>query len=466
MYLQKVLRRPLLKRTFASSNSSLAMSMEDQLRIQKEANIGVLSGGFLSAGSLSAKDSATSDTYCNGWKVQQLPTADNCKIIRTNISRRNAAEDVLSSSTFLHGRHRVAVSPHDACVLQTRHYSSQCNDNYPKYKNTLLERIPKYVKIVEVGPRDGLQNEKYIVPTDVKIELIKMLAFSGLPVIEATSFVSPKWVPQLADAKFVMQAVQNVQGSRFPVLTPNLKGLEAAVAAGAKEVAVFASASESFSKSNINCTIEESLIRYRDVASAAEKFSLPVRGYISCVVGCPVEGAVSTSQVAYVAKELSDMGCYEISLGDTIGVGTPGTVIPMLEAVIDVVPIEKLAVHFHDTYGQALSNIFLSLQMGISAVDSSIAGLGGCPYAKGASGNVATEDVVYMLNGLGIETKVDLQKLLLAGDFICKHLGRASGSKAATAFSKTFAHASKLISVKGGTVALAYFQVNVLKFSN
>ncbi|XP_021745781.1 hydroxymethylglutaryl-CoA lyase, mitochondrial-like isoform X2 [Chenopodium quinoa] len=355
------------------------------------------------------------------------------------MSRRNAVEVVLSSSAFVYGKHRVAVSPHHACSMQTHHYSSQGND-----KNKLLERIPKYVKIVEVGPRDGLQNEKDIVPTDVKIELIKMLASSGLPVVEATSFVSPKWVPQLADAKLVMQAVQNLQGSKFPVLTPNLKGLEAAVAAGAKEVAVFASASESFSKSNINCTVEESLIRYRDVARAAEKLSLPVRGYISCIVGCPVEGAVSPSQVAYVARELSNMGCYEISLGDTIGVGTPGTVIPMLEAVIDVVPVEKLAVHFHDTYGQALSNILLSLQMGISAVDSSIAGLGGCPYAKGASGNVATEDVVYMLNGLGVETRVDLQKLLVAGDFICKHLSRASGSKAATALSKTLARASKL----------------------
>ncbi|KAK4485630.1 hypothetical protein RD792_008273 [Penstemon davidsonii] len=308
----------------------------------------------------------------------------------------------------------------------------------------LLSSIPKFVKIVEVGPRDGLQNEKEIVPTTVKVELIKMLVSSGLPVVEATSFVSPKWVPQLADAKEVMSAIQGIGHSRFPVLTPNLKGFVAAMEAGAKEVAVFAAASESFSKSNLNCSIEDSLARYRDVAHAAKGHAIPVRGYISCVVGCPVEGAVPPSQVAYVAKELSNMGCAEISLGDTIGVGTPGTVIPMLEAVLEVVPVEKLAVHFHDTYGQALSNILLSLQMGISTVDSSVSGLGGCPYAKGASGNVATEDVVYMLNGLGVKTNVDLGKLIMAGDFICKHLGRASGSKAAIALSRILANASKL----------------------
>ncbi|KAK4737872.1 hypothetical protein R3W88_001569 [Solanum pinnatisectum] len=304
--------------------------------------------------------------------------------------------------------------------------------------------VPEVVKIVEVGPRDGLQNEKTIIPTEVKVELIKLLVSSGLPVVEATSFVSPKWVPQLADGKDVIEAVRNLTGVRLPVLTPNLKGFEAAVAAGAKEVAIFAAASESFSRSNINCSIEDSFSRYRDVALAAKNHSIPVRGYVSCVVGCPIEGAVSPSKVAYVAKELVDMGCFEISLGDTIGVGTPGTVIPMLDAVTQVVPVERLAVHFHDTYGQALSNILVSLQMGISIVDSSVAGLGGCPYAKGASGNVATEDVVYMLNGLGVKTNVDLRKLLLAGDFICKHLGRPSGSKAAIALSRTTATASKL----------------------
>ncbi|KAH9675314.1 Hydroxymethylglutaryl-CoA lyase [Citrus sinensis] len=324
--------------------------------------------------------------------------------------------------------------------------NSSCTDNSTKdLTSKLLGRVPGFVKIVEVGPRDGLQNEKNIVPAVVKVELIKLLVSSGLAVVEATSFVSPKWVPQLADAKDVMAAIQNVEGARFPVLTPNLKGFEAAVAAGAKEVAIFASASESFSKSNINCTIEDSLIRYRDVALAARELSIPVRGYLSCVVGCPVEGMVPPSKVAYVSKQLYDMGCSEISLGDTIGVGTPGTVIPMLEAVLDAVPVDKLAVHFHDTYGQALSNILASLQMGISTVDSSVSGLGGCPYAKGASGNVATEDVVYMLNGLGVRTNVDIRKLMIAGDFICKHLGRTSGSKTAIALSKTStANASKL----------------------
>ncbi|KAL6337557.1 hypothetical protein AAG906_037150 [Vitis piasezkii] len=331
----------------------------------------------------------------------------------------------------------------DACYLPDRPYSSHCNDECTR-DNKLLRSMPGFVKIVEVGPRDGLQNEKDIVPTVVKVELIKMLVSSGLPIVEATSFVSPKWVPQLADAKDVMEAIRTVEGGRFPVLTPNLKGFEAAVASGAKEVAIFASASESFSKSNINCSIEHSLTRYRDVALAARKLSIPVRGYISCVVGCPLEGVVSPSKVTYVAKELYDMGCYEISLGDTIGVGTPGTVIPMLEDVIDVVPIDKLAVHFHDTYGQALSNILASLQMGITTVDSSVSGLGGCPYAKGASGNVATEDVVYMLNGLGVKTNVDLGKLMLAGDFICQHLGRQSGSKTAIALSRIRGHASKL----------------------
>jgi hydroxymethylglutaryl-CoA lyase len=296
--------------------------------------------------------------------------------------------------------------------------------------------LPRFVKIVEVGPRDGLQNEKNLVPTSVKIELIHKLVASGLSVVEATSFVSPKWVPQLADAKDVLEGIRQAPDVRYPVLTPNLRGFEAAIAACAKEVAVFASASESFSKSNLNCSIEASLARYRDVTSAAKKHGIRVRGYVSCVVGCPVEGAVHPSKVAYVAKELYDMGCAEISLGDTIGVATPGKVVPMLEAVMSVVPVDKLAVHFHDTYGQALANILVSLQMGISVVDSSVSGLGGCPYAKGATGNVATEDVVYMLHGLGIETNVDLGKLMDAGDYICKHLDRPSGSKTASALSK------------------------------
>ncbi|XP_026412665.1 hydroxymethylglutaryl-CoA lyase, mitochondrial-like isoform X1 [Papaver somniferum] len=351
-------------------------------------------------------------------------------------------EDSLSKRTKSLGRNRTIC---DFWFSPERQYNSQCSyKDGSDEKNKFLRGIPKFVKIVEVGPRDGLQNEKNVVPTSVKIELIQRLVSSGLPVIEPTSFVSPKWVPQLADAKDVMEAIGAIEGVRFPVLTPNLKGFGAAVEAGAKEVAIFASASESFSKSNINCTIEDSLARYRDVARAAGKLSIPVRGYISCVVGCPVEGPVAPSKVAYVARELYGMGCSEISLGDTIGVGTPGTVVPMLEAVMAVVPLEKLAVHFHDTYGQALSNILLSLQMGISTVDSSVSGLGGCPYAKGASGNVATEDVVYMLNGLGVKTNVDLGKLMSAGEFICKHLASPSGSKTAVALSRITADASKI----------------------
>ncbi|GFZ20600.1 aldolase superfamily protein [Actinidia rufa] len=362
------------------------------------------------------------------------------------IWRRQMSCDMSNGKTSGLGRnHGVYGVLCDSLYFNDHPYSSYCNDKGARdITNKFFKGIPKYVKIVEVGPRDGLQNEKNIVPTSVKVELIHMLVSSGLSVVEATSFVSPKWVPQLADAKDVMEGVRNVKGVRLPVLTPNLKGFEAAIAAGAKEIAIFASASESFSKSNINCSIEESLTRYRAVAQAAKKLSIPVRGYVSCVVGCPVEGAIPPSKVAYVAKELYDMGCFEISLGDTIGVATPGTVLPMLEAVTAVIPVEKLAVHFHDTYGQSLPNILVSLQMGITAVDSSVAGLGGCPYAKGASGNVATEDVVYMLNGLGVKTNVDLQKLLLAGEYISKHLGRPSGSKAAVALSRVTADASKI----------------------
>ncbi|KAJ6747623.1 HYDROXYMETHYLGLUTARYL-COA LYASE [Salix koriyanagi] len=383
-------------------------------------------------------DMAPSNTFLKSDTREAVPWSGQ--------TRRMYQRGFLNHSRTIWGCSSMEIdNVHDALRLSSRHFSTYYNEKFRREStNKLFSSIPEYVKIVEVGPRDGLQNEKDIVPTAVKVELIKMLASSGLPVVEATSFVSPKWVPQLADAKDVMEAIKDCRGARFPVLTPNLKGFEAAIAAGAKEVAVFASASEGFSKSNINCSIEDSLVRYHEVTLYASKLSIPVRGYISCVVGCPVEGVVSPSKVAYVAKKLCDMGCYEISLGDTIGVGTPGTVIPMLEAVIDAVPIEKLAVHFHDTYGQALSNILASLQMGISTVDSSVSGLGGCPYAKGASGNVATEDVVYMLNGLGVKTDVDLQKIMLAGNFIRKHLGNSSGSKTAIALSKITFHTSKL----------------------
>ncbi|XP_041069188.1 hydroxymethylglutaryl-CoA lyase, mitochondrial-like isoform X1 [Carcharodon carcharias] len=300
----------------------------------------------------------------------------------------------------------------------------------------VAQSLPEHVKIVEVGPRDGLQNEKVIVPADVKIQLINLLSETGLPVVEATSFVSPKWVPQMADQKEVMQGIRKYPNVSYPVLTPNLKGFETALKAGAREVAIFGAASEIFSKRNINCSIDESLQRFEEVMKAAKDLSIPVRGYVSCVLGCPYEGNVSPIKVAEVAKKLYSMGCYEISLGDTIGVGTPGSMQEMLTAVIKEVPVNALAVHCHDTYGQALANIFAALQMGICTVDSSVAGLGGCPYAQGASGNVATEDVVYMLNGLGIHTGVDLQKVLEAGSYICKVLKRKSSSKVAQASCK------------------------------
>ncbi|XP_040835476.1 hydroxymethylglutaryl-CoA lyase, mitochondrial isoform X1 [Ochotona curzoniae] len=296
--------------------------------------------------------------------------------------------------------------------------------------------LPKQVKIVEVGPRDGLQNEKNVVPTAVKIKLIDMLSEAGLPVIEATSFVSPKWVPQMADHTEVLRGIQKFPGRSYPVLTPNLKGFESAVAAGAKEVSIFGAASELFTKKNINCSIEESFQRFDAIMQAARAASIPVRGYVSCVLGCPYEGKVSPAKVAEVAKKLYSMGCYEISLGDTIGVGTPGAMKDMLSAVTHEVPLFALAVHCHDTYGQALANTLVALQMGVSVVDASVAGLGGCPYAQGASGNLATEDLVYMLAGLGIHTGVNLQKLLAAGDFICQALNRKTSSKVAQATCK------------------------------
>ena len=293
--------------------------------------------------------------------------------------------------------------------------------------------LPHRVRIVEVGPRDGLQNEPGTVPAAVKIELIERLADAGLTAIEATAFVSPKWVPQMADNAQVMAGIRRRPGVAYPVLVPNMQGFEAAVAAGAEEIAVFGAATESFSRRNINCSIAESLARFEPVTAAAKAHGIRVRGYISCVSGCPYEGEVAPAAVARVAEQLFAMGCYEISLGDTIGVGTPGKVRSMLRAVAERVPMERLAVHLHDTYGQALANIYAALQLGIEVVDSSVAGLGGCPYAKGASGNVATEDVVYMLNGLGIETGVDLDKLAAAGRMICAALGRVPASRAAQA---------------------------------
>lgn len=295
--------------------------------------------------------------------------------------------------------------------------------------------LPSYVKIVEVGPRDGLQNEKLVVPTHVKIDLIHRLVDAGCPVVEATAFVSPKWVPQMADASDVLSGIDWKPGVGYPVLAPNLRGFQAAVEAGAKEVAVFAAASETFSRTNINCTIEESLERFLPVTQAAVESGVAVRGYVSCVLGCPYEGPVDPSTVVRVTQALFDMGCYEVSLGDTIGVGNAGTTSRLLDALVGAEGVERenLAVHFHDTYGQALANILVALQKGINVVDTAVAGLGGCPYARGASGNVATEDVVYMLNGLGIKTGINLGLVVDAGEFITDALGKTPASRAATA---------------------------------
>lgn len=294
--------------------------------------------------------------------------------------------------------------------------------------------LPKFVKIVEVGPRDGLQNEKEFIEAKDKVALIEKLADAGLPVVETGSFVSPKWVPQMATSSEVFAQVNRKNGVSYSALTPNMKGFEAAVEANASEVAIFGAASEAFSQKNINCSIEESLARFEPIMTEAKAKGIKVRGYVSCVVGCPYEGDISPEKVADVAEKLYQMGCYEISLGDTIGVGTPATVQTMLQAVIARVPKEKLAVHFHDTYGQALTNIYAALNMGINVIDSSVAGLGGCPYAKGASGNVATEDVVYLLNGLNIETGINFEKLLSAGWFISDVLSRSPISKVSNAY--------------------------------
>ncbi|WP_374377543.1 hydroxymethylglutaryl-CoA lyase [Dongia sp.] len=285
--------------------------------------------------------------------------------------------------------------------------------------------LPAQVRIVEVGPRDGLQNEKAPVSTAAKIRLIEDLAVAGLADIEAGAFVSPKWVPQMADSAAVLAGLQRDPMKRYPVLVPNLQGLEAALAAGAREVAVFAAASETFSQRNTNCSIAESIARFGPVMERARSAGVPVRGYISCVLGCPYEGEIAPASVAAVAKSLIELGCAEISLGDTIGVGTPLATQRMIGAVAERVPIPQLAAHFHDTYGQALANILAALQMGVAVVDASVAGLGGCPYAKGATGNVATEDVVFMLNGMGIETGIDLDALAAAGWRVLEHIGRA-----------------------------------------
>ncbi|MBS1213285.1 MAG: hydroxymethylglutaryl-CoA lyase [Proteobacteria bacterium] len=293
--------------------------------------------------------------------------------------------------------------------------------------------LPRQVRIVEVGPRDGLQNEREIVPTPVKLALIDKLADAGLTTIEAGAFVSPKWVPQMADSAAVLTGLRRRSGVSYPVLVPNRQGLEAALAAGVTEIAVFGAASETFSRRNINCSIAESLDRFRPVVELARQHGVKVRGYVSCALGCPYEGEIAPEKVAEVAGALYAMGCYEISLGDTIGVGTPGKTQRMLEAVTWQAPLDCLAGHYHDTYGQALANIYASLELGLATFDASIAGLGGCPYAAGASGNVATEDVIYLLNGLGIETGIDLDALVNAAAFISQALNRPPASKVARA---------------------------------
>lgn len=296
-------------------------------------------------------------------------------------------------------------------------------------------KLPAKVRIVEVGPRDGLQNEKQVIPAGTKVSLIRRLETAGLKAIETTSFVSPKWVPQMGDNTEVLTRVlaEAAPGVDYPVLTPNMKGFEAALAAGAREVAVFGAASESFSQKNINCSIAESLERFRPVLEAAAAADVRVRGYVSCVAGCPYEGAVAPEAVAEVAGTLLDMGCYEVSLGDTIGSGNPASIQRMLEAVQRRVPVHQLAGHYHDTYGMAVANIHASLQAGVSVFDASVAGLGGCPYAAGASGNVATEDVVWLMNSLGVDTGIDLDALVDTAAWISSQLGREPASKVARA---------------------------------
>jgi len=296
--------------------------------------------------------------------------------------------------------------------------------------------LPKTVKLVEVGPRDGLQNEKIILPLETKVELINRLSETGLSVIESGSFVSPKWIPQMAHTEEVFSLINKKPHVKYTALVPNEKGLINALCAKVEEVAIFAAATESFSQKNINCSIEESFERFKPIMNLAKRNNILVRGYISCVWGCPYEGEVFIEQALVVAKHLYEMGCYEISLGDTIGVGTPGHVKEVLTEIVKYIPREKIAVHFHDTYGQAIANIYAALEMGINVVDSSVSGLGGCPYAQGATGNVATEDVLYLLEGLGIETGVDLHKLISVSHYIANFLGKKPNSKVAQALNR------------------------------
>jgi hydroxymethylglutaryl-CoA lyase len=299
----------------------------------------------------------------------------------------------------------------------------------------MFDLLPKTVEIVEVGPRDGLQNERISLSAKDKIDFIDQLSLVGYKRIEAGSFVSPKWVPQMASSDEVIRTIKRADGIRYSALTPNIKGFDLAMQVGVQEVAIFGAASESFSQKNINCSIQESLERFSPVVAKAKQHNIPVRGYVSCVLGCPYEGDIKVEDVVTVSKALLDMGCYEISLGDTIGVGTPLKTKALIEACLLVIPSGQLAVHFHDTYGQALANILTAIQLGIRVIDSSVAGLGGCPYAKGASGNVASEDVVYMLHNMGINTGIDLNKLIQVGKSMSLKLNRNNGSKVGVATS-------------------------------
>jgi hydroxymethylglutaryl-CoA lyase len=301
----------------------------------------------------------------------------------------------------------------------------------PKY--AVPAGLPAAVQVVEVGARDGLQNEPGFVPTEAKLELLGRLAAAGLRRIEATAFVSPKWVPQMADHAAVMRGLPERPGVRWSALVPNMKGYEAAVAAGAREVIVFTAASESFSRHNTNCSIAGSLARFEPVVADAHARGIAVRGYVSCVLGCPYEGEIAPAVVATVSRQLLDLGCYEVSLGDTIGIGTPGATLRLLEAVAKVVPVGQLAGHFHDTWAQGLANVYAALQFGVATFDSSVSGIGGCPYARGASGNLATEDLVYMLHGLGYDTGIDIEKVSAAGADMCRRLGRPPESRVARA---------------------------------
>ncbi|MEZ0122423.1 MAG: hydroxymethylglutaryl-CoA lyase [Candidatus Reddybacter sp.] len=293
--------------------------------------------------------------------------------------------------------------------------------------------LPQRVKIFEVGPRDGLQNEPAPVDTATKVELIEQLAAAGVSAIESGSFVSPKWVPQMAGSEAVFGTLTRQSGATYSALTPNMRGLERAISAGVTEVAVFIAASEAFSQKNTNCSIAEGLARAGELTKVARDEGLDVRGYISVVAGCPYQGAIEPATLAPLAEALLDMGCYEVSLGDSTGVATPGQTKAIIEAVASAIPLQQIALHTHNTYGQALANIYAALKMGVSVIDSSVAGLGGCPYAPGATGNVATEDVVYMLNGMGIEHGIDLDKLVMAGDYIVRQLGRQNDSGVARA---------------------------------